>query len=127
MTCKNDGCNNTVHVQKEQLCKNHYQMFRYYLYRPKKKTTEERFWQYVNKTDTCWIWFGAQNGKGYGSFRTGATHVLPHRFSYELLVGPIPAGLQIDHLCFTPRCVNPKHLEPVTNKINCSRRRKKVL
>lgn len=82
--------------------------------------TEERFWQRVEKTEACWLWRGS--GKGYGEFRPTPSHrILAHRFSYQLLVGPIPQGLVIDHLCRVPRCVNPAHLEPVTHKVNILR------
>lgn len=86
------------------------------------KPPETRFWAKVNKTDSCWLWTGAIV-RGYGVF----TPVIPgpllraHRYSYELLVGPIPDGLQIDHLCRTPLCVNPAHLEPVTPRENTLR------
>lgn len=74
-----------------------------------------RFWSRVNKTETCWIWTGAATNKyGHSQVRFGGRNVYVHRLSYELLVGPIPAGLVIDHLCRNARCVNPAHLEPVT-------------
>lgn len=58
----------------------------------------------------CWMWQGAKTRKGYGM--TGSRPA--HRITYTLLVGPIPSGLQIDHLCRVPGCCNPEHLEPVT-------------
>ena len=64
----------------------------------------------------CWEWTGATNSTGYGSMtggRKGLT-VLTHRNAYQLLVGTIPAGLTIDHLCRNKLCVNTDHMEPVT-------------
>lgn len=69
----------------------------------------------------CWAWTGAVQSRGYGSFFHGGRAQSTHRLAYELLVGPIPAGLQIDHLCENKRCCNPAHLEPVTGKTNCER------
>ncbi len=80
--------------------------------------TEERFWNMVNKTDTCWLWTGCTAGRGYGLFGVNRKLVRPHRYAYELLVGPIPEGLQIDHLCPNRGCVNPAHLRAVTAKVN---------
>lgn len=70
---------------------------------------------------TCWIWTGASNGKNYGSVGHEGRSVSTHRLSYQLLVGPIPDGLQLDHLCRVTRCCNPAHLEPVTPKVNSQR------
>jgi hypothetical protein len=77
----------------------------------------DRFWRRVQKTATCWIWTGGTN-KGYG--KTHGRYA--HRRAYELLVGPIPPGLELDHLCAVPLCVNPDHLEPVTRTENIDRR-----
>jgi hypothetical protein len=70
----------------------------------------------------CWIWTGARQSKGYGNAYSTATGVrLAHRLTYELLVGPIPDGLELDHLCRVRHCVNPAHLEPVTHCENVLR------
>lgn len=81
---------------------------------------EERFWAKVHKTDDCWLWTAyCLRDYGYGQFWDGSKRVLAHRFCYELLVGPIPAGLQLDHRVTCPKnCVNPDHLRPATNKQN---------
>lgn len=76
---------------------------------------EDAFWERANKSDDgCWLWSGHLNPEGYGILRRR----LAHRFAYELLVGVIPEGLQIDHLCNVRNCVNPAHMEPVTNLEN---------
>ena len=63
----------------------------------------------------CWIWTGALNKKGYGHFLRGPGDTTSaYRFSYEIRYGPIPDGLQVDHLCRVRSCVNPEHLELVT-------------
>lgn len=86
----------------------------------------ERFWPKVRKEPSpsgCWIWTGAiRRGDGYGEFhaRQGMSR-LAHRVAYEPLVGPVPDGLQIDHLCRVRRCVNRAHLEPVTHAENVRR------
>jgi len=90
---------------------------------------EERFWLYISKQGSipeyrpelgpCWLWTGGNDRRGYGRFSDAdQRQVLAHRFAYELLVGPIPEGLDLDHLCRVPACVNPAHLEPVTNAEN---------
>lgn len=85
-----------------------------------------RFWVKVQKTPGCWLWTAAVSREGYGVFgaeRVGGRNrfVHSHRYAYELLVGPIPDGLHLDHLCRVPRCVNPAHLEPVTPRENTLR------
>jgi len=90
-------------------------------------TTAERFWAKVNKDgpNGCWVWTAAKTSLGYGEFWPGGSHgragVYSHRFSYQLMVGPIPNGLQLDHLCRNPSCCNPCHLQPVTQAENMRR------
>ncbi|MFE2047929.1 HNH endonuclease [Streptomyces sp. NPDC059459] len=69
----------------------------------------------------CVIWTASYTGGGYGGFWNGTRLVRAHRFAYELLVGPIPEGLALDHLCRVRRCVAPAHLEAVTHLENVRR------
>jgi hypothetical protein len=66
----------------------------------------------------CWLWVGRYDRKGYGSVTRFKRHTGAHRLAYENLVGAIPEGLTIDHLCFVKGCVNPEHLEAVTFEEN---------
>lgn len=70
----------------------------------------------------CLQWIGAEDWDGYGRFYIGdSKEVRAHRWSYEYHVGPIPVGLVIDHLCRNKLCVNPNHLEAVTDRVNVLR------
>ena len=69
----------------------------------------------------CWLWTASTRRGGYGGFWSGGKTVRAHRYAYERWVGPIPDGLELDHLCRNPTCVNPDHLEPVTHRENTLR------
>jgi DNA-binding transcriptional regulator YiaG len=91
---------------------------------------EQRFWAKVNKTDSadeCWEWTASKDAKGYGYFykegRGGMARA--HRISYELNLGPIPAGLLVCHKCDNPGCINPNHLFLGTDKDNSDDKMKK--
>jgi hypothetical protein len=77
----------------------------------------------VNQETGCWDWLMAKQSRGYGVVAVGKETRLAHRAYYEAHVGPIPAELQLDHLCSNPGCVNPEHLEPVTGAENVRRGR----
>lgn len=88
------------------------------------QTWAERFWAKVDRgptTDQCWLWMGNPTRDGYGSFKLNGASVLAHRVSYSSVWGPIPSHLEVDHLCRTPLCVNPHHLECVTHRENIRR------
>lgn len=70
---------------------------------------------------SCWEWTAARNRNGYGQFGVERRLWRAHRLAYELFVGPIPDGMELDHLCRNRSCVNPDHLEPVTHRVNTMR------
>lgn len=136
VTCSEPGCSDKPWAR--GLCHNDYN-FHYTrgtlppLILP---TPAERFWRQVDKDGPipehaprlgqCWLWTGFCCKQGYGRFRPTSKpsdpKVLAHRFAYELVVGPIPDGLELDHLCRNTSCVNPSHAEPVTAQVNTKRR-----
>lgn len=89
---------------------------------------EQRFWEQVDKNGPvptnrpdlgpCWVWTGKLNKKSHYAQLNTEREKYAHRVSYELLIGPIPDGLELDHLCQNRACVNPAHLEPVTRQVN---------
>jgi hypothetical protein len=84
-------------------------------------TSSDRFWSKVDRREgECWLWTAGLNQHGYGWFHNSESQ-LAHRHAYELLRGPIPDGLVIDHLCRNRACVNPDHMEPVTRGENVRR------
>lgn len=81
----------------------------------------DRFWDKVDTAGDCWEWTAYKMPNGYGRFGLDGKMPLAHRVAYELEVGEIPVGLQIDHLCRNRGCVRPDHLEPVTQAENIRR------
>lgn len=91
---------------------------------PHARPPQERFWFFVDGggPEDCWLWNGHLTAGGYGVFSNGQPGgCMAHRYAYELMIGPIPDGLHIDHLCRTRACVNPLHHEPVTPSENSRR------
>jgi hypothetical protein len=83
------------------------------------RSQDDRFWSKVDARGVCWEWTGWRDKDGYGGCGDGRAH----RVAWTKLVGPVPEGLVLDHLCRNPPCVNPDHLEPVTPKVNTARGR----
>lgn len=92
----------------------------------------QRFWLKVDRNGPaparrpelgpCWLWRACADRLGYGVFkRGGAGSRLAHVIAWEMVNGPVPRGLELDHLCRNPPCVNPAHLEPVTHRQNMAR------
>jgi len=96
---------------------------------PHHRPMEDRIMQniVVNPTTACWLYTGSSDGKGYATIWVGLKNngdrrrESVHRTSYQLFKGSIPKGLELDHLCRNPACVNPSHLEPVTHTENLQR------
>jgi hypothetical protein len=82
-----------------------------------------RFWAKVRIEGECWIWTGSLRDDGGGQFRLNGRTRKAYQVSFEALVGSIPEGLELDHLCRNRACVNPTHLEPVTHRVNMLRGR----
>ncbi|HEY9371466.1 HNH endonuclease signature motif containing protein [Streptomyces sp.] len=82
-----------------------------------------RFWSKVSLDQSgCWLWTAGQNRNGYARFMDSRqVNRVGHRIAYEALIGSIPEGLQLDHLCRVRHCVNPSHVEPVTQRENLRR------
>lgn len=84
----------------------------------------DRLFAKVDAGGDCWLWTGGKSKAGYGTISRGRLadgHVYAHRAAYEILVGPIPDGLVLDHLCRVRHCCNPDHLEPVSIGTNVDR------
>jgi hypothetical protein len=86
-----------------------------------RRPVAERFWEKVMVDGDCWLWQAYASKDGYGQFKTGGTTIAAHRFAITLLVGPIPKGLECDHLCRRTRCVNPDHIELLTKAEHSAR------
>lgn len=87
--------------------------------RPRGSSWEQLY--VIDPQSGCWIWIGGQDGNGYGSYYHNYKVKHAHRFVFEQFKGQIPLGMDLDHLCRVPLCVNPEHLEVVTRAINARR------
>lgn len=121
-TCIADGC--TEPSRARSMCIPHYGKAKRAAGGFPPLTLIERFEAKIQPgADGCWEWSGSTTTGGYGMKWNGERVVPAHRWSYEFHVAPIPPGLVLDHLCCNPKCVNPWHLEPVTNRVNTQRGR----
>lgn len=87
------------------------------------RNTAETVWTRlaISHPAACWPFVGGLTTKGYGQFYFAGRKHLAHIVAWELTNGPVPDGLQLDHLCRNPACANPAHLEPVTSRENTER------
>lgn len=117
--CSDEGCHRPKYCR--GLCHLHYyRALRHRKFAP--LTPIDRFFAHVEKQPSgCWHWTGYINHLGYGTVRVNRRGTSAHRAAWEMLRGPIAKGLDVDHLCRNPRCVNPDHLEPVTHRENILR------
>jgi hypothetical protein len=123
--CSIDDCD-AIHYGRGW-CKKHYERWRkfgdphHYPYLP----FEQAFWSkvdFLSDSHGCWLWLAGKDRNGYGSFnRRYAGTGLAHRIAYEVTYGPVDPKLSLDHLCRNTSCVNPNHLEPVTQRENILR------
>ena len=96
-------------------------------YQQRFKDIDERFWEKVQLEDQvfpengCMLWMASRTSNGYGQFWENGRQHKVHRWVYERYRGPIPEGMELDHLCRVRHCVNPDHLEAVNHQINLSR------
>lgn len=126
-TCTIEGCE-TKHKARG-LCKNHYNEW-YRINRPRKSrskpevaarklaTKEQLFLTKAIKSEGCWGWSGTLSPTGYTTLNAERKKWFGHRVSFEMHIGPIPDGFDIDHKCHNKSCTNPDHLQAVSRKEN---------
>lgn len=130
--CDTDGCGRKTKAR--GYCHRHYEALRRNGLMKKVRISDpaERVTSYIDMTaDGCWIWTGARSTGNYGRIFFGGRVLQAHRVVYQLHRGPIPEGLELDHICHTADtscpggescphrpCVNPDHLQPVTGREN---------
>jgi hypothetical protein len=121
-TCTIGVCKDPVFARNR--CRKHYNHWYHNESNREDFSREAKFWAKVNAQGVCWEWTGPQNKGGYGRDTSGPRGSVPRpavHVAWEYLVGPVPAGLQPDHLCRNRLCVNPDHIEWVPGRINNNR------
>lgn len=131
-TCQIEACDSPVFVESRGWCKKHYN--RWYRSGDPMVVKQvhvvglsaiDRWWAKVDKTDACWLWTGSLDRRGYGQFdvwdESGHKNHRAHRWGYQKLIRVLADDEVLDHLCRVRQCVNPAHLEPVTNMENLAR------
>jgi hypothetical protein len=134
-TCSIEGC--VKDARRAGLCAGHsHRLYRYGdpLGKPARPSLADRFWAKVDKLGPdgyhsqtganlgpCWLWTASVDSYGYGQFSRSRRPVKAYRVSYELLHGPVPKTLELDHLCRCKLCVRPSHLEAVPHRENLLR------
>lgn len=119
--CRIDGCGKEAKYRGQALCMAHYlrKWSRGTFDLPERPTRRQQLEAGIVSRDDCWLWGSTVADTGYG--RIGTDYV--HRIAHEEYIGPIPDGYQVDHLCRVRLCVNPEHLEAVTQQENLRRER----
>lgn len=123
--CLVNGCDGDMRHGGRGYCSTHHARLQRHgtISDPVYRTAAERFQAFIEvEGDGCWRWVGGISSTGYGKFWLDGKTIPAHRVSYEMHVGVIPGGMEIDHLCRVRSCVNPEHLQPVTGRENIARR-----
>lgn len=125
--CSVDGCTGDTSKGGKGHCGMHWQRIRRTgtagtgaYQRDPARSTAERIYPRLVERNGCWVWTGAARN-GYGAVGVGQRVEYVHRWVYEDMVGPIPQGLVLDHLCVNRLCANPDHVDPVTDAVNKAR------
>lgn len=120
--CTANGCDRPAEIKLRKLCRRCYRRAQL-RGEITPRTPEDRLWAKIDRHGAggCWLWQGVPDSKGYGQIKISGVKRLVHRLVYEQTVGPIPAGMTLDHLCRVRLCCNPDHLEPVPGVVNVLR------